>query len=296
MVEDIQDGGNATFRALVNNMAISSGPQVAVNEGRLDPEEKDLTMYPWKVWPFTDDQTGAGSQVPITFFQPTSNAVELLQVLKTFMDFADTFSSMPQFMEGNAQGMSTIGRTSSGLSMLMDAANRTMKQSVTSIDKNIIEPVVEDLNIYLSITRPDLIDDGDINVVAKGATQLAQRDQLRMRRAQFLQVTSNPTDLQIVGPQFRTELITAMAKDLQIPTDTIGRGVTSFAPPAQPGQPGQPGAQPGQPPQQPGAPAGGAMGAPPGPAPSPPTPAQQAPQPALPASQPAASTAAPPKA
>jgi hypothetical protein len=181
--------------------------------------------------------------------------------------------------------------------MLMDAANRTMKQAVTSIDKNVIEPAITDLHIYMALTRPDEIDDGDINIVAKGATQLVQRDQLRMRRAQFLQVTSNPTDLQIVGPQFRTELITEMAKDLQLPTDTIGRGVTNFAPPGQPGAPGQP-QNPGQPPQQPGnAPAQGAMN-PPGPAPAnaAPTPSQQAPQPALPAPSAAAGAATQPKA
>lgn len=239
MIEDLQDIGNATLRSMVNNMAISSGPQVALNEGRLDPEEKDLTMFPWKVWQFTDDATGSGSQVPIQFFQPNSNASELMQILGEVLQMADTFSSMPQFMQGDPQGMSTIGRTSSGLSMLMDAANRTMKQAVTSIDKNVIEPAISDLNIYLSLTRPDEVDDGDINIIAKGATQLAQRDQLRMRRAQFLQATMNPVDLQIVGPQFRTELITEMAKDLQIPTDSIGKGNTNFAPPQQPGQPGQ---------------------------------------------------------
>jgi len=288
MIEDICDAGNATFRALINNMAIASGPQVAVNEGRLDPEEKDLTMFPWKVWPFTDDPMGQGSQPPINFFQPSSNANELMGVLEKLMQMADIFSAMPQFMQGDPQGMSTIGRTSSGLSMLMDAANRTMKQAVTSIDKNVIEPAVIDLNIYLSLTRPDLVDDGDINVVAKGATQLVQRDQLRMRRAQFLQVTANPTDLAIVGPQFRTELIKEMANDLQLPTDSIGRGVPQMG--VAPGQ-----GAPGQPPQQPNPPApGGAMGGPSGPG-TPPS--AQAPNvPATPAPQPAADGAAPPKA
>lgn len=277
MIEDVQDGGNATMRALVNNMAIASGPQVAINENRLTANDTEVSMYPWKTWSFTDDPTGPGNSLPITFFQPSSNAAELLGVLKVFMDFADTFSSMPQYMQGNAEGMSTIGRTSSGLSMLMDAANRTMKQSVTSIDKNVVEAVVTDLNIYLAMLRPDLVDDGDINIVAKGATELVQREQLRMRRLQFLQVTGNPIDQQIVGIPGRSALIKEIARDLALPVDQIVTGGQQQMPPGQqPGQPGQPG-QPAPGPQG-GAMQGGAPGAPaqpqqpaaapPGPAPS----------------------------
>ena len=265
MIEDIQDAGNATLRALVNNMAIASGPQVAVNEGRINANDDKITMYPWKVWPFTDDPTGTQGKPPIEFFQPDSNASELLGVLKAFMDLADTFSSMPQYMQGNAQGMSTIGRTSSGLSMLMDAANRTMKQTVTSIDKNVIEQVVTDLNIYLSLLRPDLVNDGDVNVIAKGAMELVQRDQLRMRRLNFLQVTgSNPMDMQIIGPKGRAALLTEMARDLQLPIDETITGLNQAMPPMQPPQGG---GQPGAVPQ--GGPQGGAMGGgTPGPAPA----------------------------
>lgn len=296
MIEDVQDAGNATIRALVNNMAISSGPQVAINEGRLNSEDGVVSMFPWKVWPFTDDQTGTGSQVPITFFQPASNAGELLGVLKQFMEMADTFSSMPQYMQGNAQGMATVGRSASGLSMMMDAANRTLKQSITSIDQNVIVPILEDLNIYLSLLRPDIVDDGDINIVAKGATELAQREQLRMRRLQFLQVTQNPIDSQIVGVPGRAALIKEIARDLNLPVDQIvtGAGSTGGMPPNIPGQgaPGAPGA-PGVPSAAPSAPGGGggamqAPGAPP--APGGPAPAQnqtppQAAGPAAPAPQ-----------
>lgn len=284
MIEDVQDTGNACLRALVNNMAIASGPQIGVNEARMATEDTAVTMYPWKVWSFTDDPTGSGSTPPISFFQPTSNAVELLGVLKAMMEFGDTFSSMPQYMQGNAQGMSTIGRTSSGLSMLMDAANRTMKQSVTSIDKNVIEAAITDLNIYLSILRPDLIDDGDINIVAKGATELVNREQLRMKRLNFLQVTQNPIDAAIIGTPGRAAIITEIARDLQLPIDKIVTGgqQASLAPPGASPAGGQT-----APPAQGG---GSAMNpVPPGPAPAA-APAQDAP---AGASEPAAALAAP---
>jgi hypothetical protein len=284
MIEDIQDGGGATLRALVNNMAIASGPQVAVNEGRMASSETQITMYPWKIWSTTDDPTGSGNAKPVDFFQPQSNAGELLGVLKAFMDMADTFSTMPQYMQGNAQGVSTIGRTSSGLAMLMDAASRTMKQSVTSIDNNVIKPAVTDLNIFLALMRPDIVDDGDINIVAKGATELVQREQLRMRRADFLQVTSNPIDAQIIGPAGRAEIIKEIARDLQLPVDKIITGVPNGA--AMP----PPGGAPGGPPSPNGPPGGAMQGA------APPPPGQQASQPAsMGGTNPTAGMAAPAK-
>lgn len=286
MIEDIQDAGAATLRALVNNMAIASGPQVAVNEPRLDETETEIKMYPWKIWAFTDDPSGTGAGLPITFFQPQSNAAELLGVLKQFTEMADTYSSMPQYMQGNAEGMSTIGRTSSGLSMLMDAANRTLKQSVTSIDKNVVEAVVRDLNLFLAIVRPDLVDDGDINIVAKGATELVQREQLRMRRIQFLQATQNPMDAQIIGIPGRKAIISEVARDLGLPVDQIVTGAASMSPM----QPQQQSAAP---------PNGGAMEGPaaPGPAPGPKDAGAIPPSPAgADGGSPAANMAAPAKA
>ena len=79
ILEDLQEIGNATLRALVNNMAIASGPQVVVNTERLAPTENADQLYPWKRWHVVEDPLGS-SREPITFFQPQSNSQELLAV------------------------------------------------------------------------------------------------------------------------------------------------------------------------------------------------------------------------
>ncbi|MGZ5095545.1 MAG: hypothetical protein ACXWCH_30890, partial [Burkholderiales bacterium] len=53
LLSDIQEVANATLRALVNNLSMSSGPQVVVNTDRLAQDEDGESMFPWKRWRVT---------------------------------------------------------------------------------------------------------------------------------------------------------------------------------------------------------------------------------------------------
>ena len=58
LLSDVQDVANATLRALVNNLSISSGPQVVIDDSRISPEENTEDMYPWKQWHVRRDPVG----------------------------------------------------------------------------------------------------------------------------------------------------------------------------------------------------------------------------------------------
>ena len=131
---------NAAARALANNMGISSGPQVGVNISRLPAGEDITQMYPWKIWQFKQSDF-ADSTPPMSFFQPNSNAQELMAVFDQFMDSADEVSGIPKYMTG--QHVPGAGRTSSGLSMLMSNAGKSIKQVISNIDHDVIRPMLE---------------------------------------------------------------------------------------------------------------------------------------------------------
>lgn len=223
LLEDVAGVGNAALRALVNNLAIASGPMGWVNEDRLAENDPNATrLWPWKVFRFNDPMTSGQSEEPMKFFQPDSNVQELFAVYQQMLNMADELSTIPRYMQGSGQGVGGAGRTASGLSMLMEASNRTIKQTVSSIDANVIETVVEDLNVYLALTRPDVVMEGDISVVARGAVELMQKETLRMRRLEFLNITNNPVDQQLVGVEGRYHLLKEIARDLGMPVaDTM---------------------------------------------------------------------------
>ena len=112
IIEDVQNVCNAAARALVNNMGISSGPQVEVNLERIPPNEDITQIYPWKIWQVTNDPVGSSAPA-VRFTQPEDNANTLVAVYDRFSKLADEHSGIPAYMYGdlNVQG---AGRTSSG--------------------------------------------------------------------------------------------------------------------------------------------------------------------------------------
>ena len=219
LCRDAQAMVNASGRALANNMGISSGPQVGINISRLPTGEDITDMHPWKIWQFSSSDYGDNSP-PITFFQPNSNANELMAVFEKFSARADEDTMIPRYMTGeNTPG---AGRTSSGLSMLISNAGKGIKQVISNIDKNVITPAIERLyqdNLRYS-KDPDLI--GDVNIVATGATSLVIKEAEAVRRNEFLQVVLNsPVAQQIVGMDGTAELLRDQAKNLSGNVDRI---------------------------------------------------------------------------
>lgn len=254
LIRDLQTMCNAAARALSNNMAIASGPQVAVNVSRMPPGTDITQLYPWKVHQFESDPLGSTAP-PIDFFQPGSNAMELVNVFTFFANLADEYSGLPRYMTGDTN-IGGAGRTASGLSTLVGNANRLMKSVMASIDRITVD-VLQSLHNYLMQFEYDKYPqlEGDINIVARGAASVMAREQLALRRNEFLQATNNPADLSIVGPQGRAYLLRELAKALELDTDQIVSPQAMnppAAPPAQPGAPGM-GEMPGRP-GQPGAP------------------------------------------
>jgi hypothetical protein len=203
---------NAAARSLANNMGISSGPQVSVNVSRLPPGEDITELYPWKIWQFQSSEFNDGSQ-PLNFFQPNSNAQELMSVFEKFSARADEDTMIPRYMTGDPSG--GAGRTSSGLSMLISNAGKGIKQVISNIDRAVIVPSIERLyqdNLRYS-KDPDLI--GDVKAVAKGATSLVVKEAEAVRRNEFLQIVLNsPVAQQIVGMDGAAELLREQARNL----------------------------------------------------------------------------------
>lgn len=219
LIRDCQQMCNAAARALSNNMGIASGPQVGVNIDRLPPGEPITQMYPWKVWQFKTADYQDSTQ-PLNFFQPPSNAAELLGVFEKFMTLADEYSGIPRYMTG--EHTPGAGRTASGLSMLISNASKGLKQVINNIDKDCLTPMLErqyQHNLRYS-QDPDLI--GDVHIVAKGAMSLVAKESAAVRRTEFLQLAlGSPIVQEIIGIPGTAALLRDAAKQLDLTVDAI---------------------------------------------------------------------------
>jgi hypothetical protein len=219
IIEDLQNICNAAARALVNNMAIASGPQVEVNLERLPPNEDITQLQPWKIWQVLNDPLGSSAPA-VRFNQPNDNANTLMGVYDRFSRLADDHSGIPSYIYGdtNVQG---AGRTASGLSMLMGSAGKGIRQVVMHIDNDVIKTIVQRQFVYNMRYDPDESIKGDAQIVARGAVNLAVKETVNVRRVEFLNATANEFDIEIIGKTGRAALLREVAKGLQMPVEDI---------------------------------------------------------------------------
>lgn len=219
ILADIQDVSNATLRALVNNMSIASGPQVVVNDDRLSDDEDGEELYPWKRWHVTADPMGNNSQKPIDFFQPNSNAQELMAIYTSLINMADELSAVPRYLTGGQAG--AVGRTASGLSMLMSNASKILQTVAANIDRDIFDPLLNALYDMVMLTDDSGLLTGEETIRVMGVSVAIQKETQRSRQLEFLQATANPVDMSIIGPRGRANVLRPVAESLGLPGSEI---------------------------------------------------------------------------
>jgi len=221
ILSDIEDVTNATLRSLVNNMSIASGPQVIILDDRLAPGENGEQIFPWKRWHAQSDPTGNGNtQPPVDFFQPQSNAQELLAVYQAFGSIADDISAIPKYLSGQGVG-SGAGRTSSGLAMLMGNASKILQTVAANIDRDVFDPLLQGTVDVLMLSDTAGWLRGDENIQVKGVNVAIQRETERSRQLEFLQITANPIDAPILGVKGRANLLRALSTNIGLDGEQI---------------------------------------------------------------------------
>lgn len=216
ILADVQEAGNATLRALINNLSMASGPQVVVNDDRVAPGADADEIYPWKRWHVTNDPMANSTQKPVEFFQPTSNAGELLTTFKEMNAIADDLSAIPKYLAGGAAG-SGAGRTASGLAMLMGNASKMLQTVCANIDRDCLDPALTNLYDLVMMTDDTGLLTGDEKIRILGVQVAIQRETQRARQLEFLGATANPIDVQIMGPKGRATVLRSVADTIGIP-------------------------------------------------------------------------------
>jgi hypothetical protein len=84
----------------------------------------------------------------------------------------------------------------------------------------VLEPQLLQLYNMVMITRPGVLN-GDETVVVKGENHAVKREQDRMRQLEFLQLTANPIDMSIIGPEGRSNVLRSVASNLGLEHERV---------------------------------------------------------------------------
>lgn len=207
---------NASWRMMMDNAGLSSGPQVIVNKRSITPADGDWTIRPRKVWYATGD---APVDSAFSVLSIASNQSDLFSIFQAAQQLADTETNLPILMQGEGMSGGPGARTATGMQMLMNNSNIVLRSAVKNFDDGITETVVRRFYDYhmLYTDRPEI--KGDFDIQARGSSVLVAREEQQEKLLMLSQVAGgNPLFAQMTD---WTGLYKEILRSMQVPVDSI---------------------------------------------------------------------------
>lgn len=247
-MDDTQTLMNGFMRLSIDNAALSGNLIIEIDENNLVPGQ-DFSIYPGKVF---RRQAGAPGQAIFGTEFPNVAAQNMMIFDKARM-LADESTGIPSFSHGQT-GVSGVGRTSSGISMLMSAANGSIRTVVKNFDDFLLMPLGKSLYYFNMQFDFDKELAGDFEVKARGTESLMANEIRSQRLMQFLGIVQNP----VIAPFAKMDyIVREIAKSMDLDPDKVTNNLGDAALQAKvmqalaPPDPAAQGAPAGQPPAGP---------------------------------------------
>ena len=219
-MDDTQTLMNGFMRMAVDNAALSGNLLIEVDETNLVPGQ-DLSVYPGKVF---RRQGGAPGQAIFGTKFPNVSSENMMMFDKSRV-LADESTGFPSFAHGQT-GVSGVGRTASGISMLMSAANGSIRNVVKNIDDYLLAPLGKAFFNFNMQFDFDSEIKGDLEIKARGTESLMANEVRSQRLMQFLQVVQNPA----LAPFARMDyIVREIAKSMDLDPDKVGNNMAQAA-------------------------------------------------------------------
>ena len=178
---------NAAWRQMMDNAGVTSGPQIVVKPGVIQPADKQWQLSARKIWYATDDVDDV--RKAFTSFEFNSHQGELASIIEMAMQLADAETGVPTLMQGE-QG--TAPDTVGGMQMLMTSANVVLKRLVKQFDDLVTKPHIRRYYDWNMLYNDDESIKGDFSVDARGSSTLVVRDIQNQAFLQLLAAGANP--------------------------------------------------------------------------------------------------------
>ena len=211
-MEDTQQLMNGFMRMAVDNAVLSGNLIFEVDETNLVPGQ-DLSVYPGKV--FRRQGGAPGQALFSTKFQNV--AQENMMLFDKSRQLADEATGIPSFSHGQT-GVTGVGRTASGMSMLMGAAAQNIKTVVKNVDDYLLSPLGKAMFAFNMQFDFDPEANGDLAITARGTESLMRNEIRSQKLMQVMQLGANPA----MAPMIKFDyILREIAASLDLDEDKI---------------------------------------------------------------------------
>lgn len=176
LMRDSQAALNAAWRMMMDNGALSVGPQIVIDQDAITPTDgEDWTLKPLKVWltSTTSLTKLPEGYKPFQVFHVDSRLDQLVSIIELAQKFIEDESNMPKVAMGD-QGNHI--QTAQGMSMLMNSANVVFRRVVKNVDDFLTVPNIRRIYDWNMQHSPREEIKGDYEVQARGSSVLLVRE------------------------------------------------------------------------------------------------------------------------
>jgi len=184
-----QEITNKSWRAQLDNAALSVGPQVVADAKSIEPTDGVWSLTARKTW-WKKDQNARVNDVfgvfNISSFQP-----ELQSIFNTARELADEETALPKLAQGEMGNMPK--QTATGMSMLINASNVFLRRVIKNWDDDVTVPLITrfyDYNMQYN-SKPEI--KGDFEVNARGASTLMVKETQTQALLSLMTFANDPT-------------------------------------------------------------------------------------------------------
>ena len=215
---------NASWRMVLDNAGLSTGPQIIINKSLVEPADGKWELTPRKIWWMTSKDPKFRADYAMQTFNIDSRQNELTAIFEMAHRLADEETSVPQTQMGNQSGdtqQPAMLKTLGGTALWMSSNNIMMRKAVKNFDDDITVPMITrfyDWNMQFN-EKPEI--KGDYSIDARGTSVLLVREMQARNIMEFinaaLSMPGGPEELKTRG------VLKNMAKGMQVSIDDVMR-------------------------------------------------------------------------
>lgn len=183
-----QEVVNKAWRTMLDNAALSVGPQVVMDKAAVEPSDGSPYLTSRKVW-YKKDQ---GKSVRDVFhaFTIDSTQPQLTEIFNTGQELADQESNMPRLLSGDVGDVPI--QTATQTAMLMNAANSFLRSIAKQWDDRITVPLIRRYYDWNMQFHSDPEVKGDMEIKPRGASSLMIKETQTNLLFQLLSMAQTP--------------------------------------------------------------------------------------------------------
>lgn len=211
--EDTQSLMNTSIRMGVDNLKLSGNVMLEIDETLMQPGQQ-FEVHAGKIY----YKEGGVPGTAINAINIPNTSQQNLMMYDKMRQLTDEVSSLPSYSHGQT-GVTGVGRTASGISMLMGAASESIKTVIANIDTALERSgqLLFQWNMQFNQEHVEII--GDIGIAATGMRSVMKKEVYSQRLISLLQIVSgNPALFAMVNSEV---LLKELAGSMDLPDKLV---------------------------------------------------------------------------